>query len=176
VSTGRVVHRSKPSRCTSARGCHGAGGGALGESGSRVESVLVVEAAEDRRRRDPSAFGQAMSVKLQRHRQARRRTGNLRPKAGVGPGLVVVADPAGEHAPEMILREWNEPVQALAAERDDEAFGECVGFRSSDRALKHDQAEPRLPPPGALTAATPWVDRCLDSQKGRLTGRSSGTH
>jgi hypothetical protein len=53
----------------------------------------------------------------QRGREIGRGLGQARAERGVGPAAVVVGGPLADDGAEVGLREWNDPVEALAAER-----------------------------------------------------------
>ena len=82
-----------------------------------LEAVLVVEAAEDRRGRDAAARRQAVAIRLERGRQSLGRIGEAGPEARMRPCLVVVLHPARQDASEMVLRQWNQPVDAFPGDR-----------------------------------------------------------
>lgn len=55
--------------------------------------------------------------------------------------LVVAADPAAEDAVQMVLRQRNQPVEALPADRADQPLAERIGLGRPDWRLEHTQAD-----------------------------------
>lgn len=92
------------------------------------QTVLVVEAAEDRRGRDVVTLGYPARVASGGGGRAPERIRDARPQARVGATLIVVPDPLHEDATQVALVHDEEEIKALAAEGPDEAFAEGVGL------------------------------------------------
>lgn len=95
-------------------------------------AVVVMQAAEDGCGHDGGAGWKRAALRL----RSRKRQILLRgcwAECAMRPLAVVVVAPFDNDAAEVVLAEWDDPVEVLAEERTDEAFAEGVRLRTSGR-------------------------------------------
>ncbi len=112
-------------------------GRALSEavSGRAVEPIVVVQAAEHRRRRNTAALWQAEPVLLEPCRQTLGRIGKAWSQARMRAGTVVVRHPLPEHPQQMPRVDRHERVQAFPAARPDEPLHQRIA--RSGHSIEH---------------------------------------
>ena len=106
------------------------------------QSVLVMEPAQDRRRRDPMADRKTMAIRLFGHPLGSwiRNAGT---EAGVWPAAIVMSDPFLKDSAKMPFTARDQPIQALSAHGADHAFAMRVRLRCSHGRLENRQTHSR---------------------------------
>jgi len=116
--------------------------------GVRLDTVLMMEPAQNRRRDDSMSLRQLVTVR--RLHSIRRRIRKARPQAAVWAAAIVMRDPQSKDPSEMPLIERNHEIQAFAADRSHQSFAKCVRLRCVNRRSEHRQTHRRQAPSDAL--------------------------
>jgi len=112
----------------------------------RLEPILVMKPAQNRRRDNALAIGQLMAVR--RHRAIRRRVRKSRSQAAMWAAAIVMRDPSRQDVAQVRFGQRNEEVQTLAPNGANQAFAECVGMSGRVhrlRAVRPKPFESRIP-------------------------------
>jgi len=83
--------------------------------GDPFPAVFVMEAAENRARRDPAVLGEGMSIVTLPRQECRRRFRNPWSEAQMGAPLVVMSHPLCHDSAQMFLSQRNHEIQTLPA-------------------------------------------------------------
>src|SRR5215472_15648897 len=83
--------------------------------GDPFPAVFVMEAAENRARRDPAVLGEGMSIVTLPRQEGRRRFRNPWSEAQMGAPLVVMSHPLCHDSAQMFLSQRNHEIQTLPA-------------------------------------------------------------
>jgi hypothetical protein len=94
------------------------------------------ETTEDRSGHHSRIRRKVMAIRKRRSGYVIVRVRHSQAKTHVRSGTVVVPDPFKDERAEMLLAEWDDPVQALAPQRADEAFAKGVGLRRADGSAR----------------------------------------
>ncbi len=101
------------------------------------ESVVMMQAAEERRLRDAKSLGKAVPMRPLSGRKTWCGVWDAGSEGHVGAEVVVVGDPLADETAETCFAEGDDPVEALAAHGSDDALAEGVCLRCLGRGL-HD--------------------------------------
>src|SRR5438105_11644047 len=104
------------------------------------ERIFVMQSAENSVRDYDLAFGQPVSMFLQLRGNAGSRLRHGL-KRRMRPSSVVVRGPIAYDGAQVSLAEGNDPVQAFAAKRSNEALAKGVRFRAVRRRFQYGQGE-----------------------------------
>jgi hypothetical protein len=92
------------------------------------QSVLVMEPAQDRPRRDATADRKTMAMRLFGN-PLRRWIRNVGPQAGVWPSAIVMSNPFLKNSAKMPVTQGDQPIQALSTNRADQPFAMSIRLR-----------------------------------------------
>src|SRR5262249_50539141 len=110
--------------------------------GCRLETILVVQAAEHRCGNDSVAFAYPMAIGT-RCEAVIRRIRYPWPETGLRAAPIVVGHPLGQHMAYMALVRSKQKLETLTADRADQPFTEGIGLRRTHRRLEHRKAHRR---------------------------------